>query len=167
MGWAIGAEFCIAAERLVDREPQSLPIERGRVVSGRQGHGHSPGRKGGWWAARGIRPLTSILKQAGKVVYVLVKVADFAGWMLCIARATLAAGLGLFLQRSGLGVVKRPGNWVAGRVHATEELDPPLGPFQHPLARREVFDAMLVAGQRLGQAERAALQLRDDRFELG
>ncbi len=91
----------------------------------------------------------------------------FAGCGGCIAGAAAAAGGGLFFERSVLLLVERFGDRVALGVHAGEQLDLPLDALEQMVTRFQVFHALFVAGECIGETQLAALQLVDDRLELG
>ena len=90
-------------------------------------------------------------------------VSPLAGERGSFGAATATGGFG---QRLG-GFVKRLGAGRAVVGDAGEQLDFSLGLLQELIAVLEVLDALLVAGQSVGQAELAVFEVVNDRFELG
>ena len=102
-----------------------------------------------------MRPLDFIVNRLGLSVYVAIssvwRIRRTSRFRPATAAGRFGERLSRFVEWLGLG---RP---VVG--YARKQLDFPFGSFEQLVAALEMFDALLVAGQRLGKAELALFQI--------
>jgi len=106
----------------------------------------------------------AILEQAWRRVYVdRIFVGRSRLWLSRGPPAS--AGFAFFVAREARFVVEGRGDGVSRGVETAQQLDFPLGALQEIEALLEQLNALLVAIERLGQANLALLEIVDDLFE--